>query len=124
MINRQNLIETVKSGRTVVLQLTNAEVVFRRKDLKPLNHYSVANLYKVIVKDPTFGTIFFSGFSQKLADIEFGDKVSLKVTVTGVGDPSDRYPEPILFAKPNARRGDSIMIDKQVMVAPDLTVNV
>ena len=124
MNKRNELIELIKSGKTVTINLNKAEVVFSKRDLKPINHYCVANLYKFIVKDPVFGSIFFSGFSSKLADLNLGDMISLKVTVTGVGDPSERYPDPIVFAKPHTRKGDSITVDKPIVFEPDLTVNV
>lgn len=122
--HRQELIDMIKSGKTVTINLTQAEVVSSKRDLKPINHYRAASLYKIVVKDPVFGSIFFSGFSDKLASIGYGDKVSLKVTVTGVGDASERYPDPILFAKPLTRKGDSVTIEKPVVYEPDLTVNV
>lgn len=128
-MNRNELIDTVQNGRQVVIMLDGAEVVSAKKQLKPINHYSVATLYKIIVKDPTFGVIYFSGFSAKLLEMFSHNsvKVSLKVTVTGVGEPSDRYPEPILFAKPHLKKGDPLVIDMPIDTTEqgyDLSINV
>lgn len=123
-MNRSQLIDSLKRGHTVVVNLQNASVVFCKSELRPINHYRASRLTKIIVNDPVYGSIFFSGFSAKLDAISRGDKISLKVTVTGVGDPSDKYPEPILFAKPATRRADSIAINTPVATDSDLTVNV
>jgi hypothetical protein len=115
MMNRQELIDNVTSGRQVTIQLTDAEVVSTKRDLRRVNHYRAANLYKVVVVDPVFGSVFFSSFSDKIGDINRGEKVSLKVTVTGVGEPSERYPDPILFAKPLTRQRDAVTIARPVV---------
>lgn len=130
-MNRTELIDNVKSGRRVTIMLNGAEVVSAKKDLKPINHYKCATLYKIVVKDPIYGAIFFSGFSDKLLEM-FGSsynsaKVSLKVTVTGVGEASDRFPDPILFAKPHLKKGDPLVVDFPIdttQESSDLSVNV
>lgn len=130
-MNRDELIKLVKDGKRVVVMLNDAKVVSAKKELKPINTWHCATLYKFVVKDPVFGTVFFSGFSEKLIEIfgkGYGDiKVSLKVTVTGVGKASDRFPEPMLFAKPNLKRGDPLIIDCPVdatQEGSDLSINV
>lgn len=124
-MNRIELIELVKAGKTVTLNLTEATVVSVRSEIKPVNHYHGARMYKIIVNDPTFGTIYFGSFSSKVEDVYPNDKISLKVTVTGMGDASKRYPDPILFAKAHTRKGESIALVKPVVFDPtDLTVNV
>lgn len=123
-MNRSELIELVRKGRTVVINLQDAEVVSCRSEYKALNHWNSALLHKIVVKDPVYGAIFFSSFSQKIRDFEKGDKVSLKVTVTGVGDANGRYPDPILFARAATRKADSVAITKPIVVESDLSVNV
>lgn len=123
-MNRTELIALVKSGKTVTVALDNASVVSIRRELRPINHYRCASMYKVVVKDPTFGAIYFSTFSAKFDDVNYGDTISLKVNVTGVGDATERYPDPILFSRANTRKGDSLSIAKPAMIENDLTVNV
>lgn len=114
-MNRTELIENVNNGRRVTIMLSGAEVVSAKKELKPINHYRCATLYKIVVKDPTYGAIYFGGFSDKLLELFSSGyntaRVSLKVTVTGVGESSDRYPDPILFAKPHLKKGDPLVVD-------------
>lgn len=124
MLNREELIQIVKSGRNVVVNLTDAEVVSAKQEFRAIGRYATGTLYKIVAKDPVFGTVFFSSFSHKLGELARGTKVSLKVTVTGVGDASDRYPDPILFARPDTRKRDSVAIAKPIVFEPDLTVNV
>jgi hypothetical protein len=130
-MNRTELIDNVKSGRRVTIMLNGAEVVSAKKDLKPINHYTCATLYKIVVKDPIYGAIFFSGFSEKMLEMFSSGynaaQVSLKVTVTGVGESSDRYPDPILFAKPHLKKGDPLVVDFPIDTTSqdhDLSVNV
>lgn len=114
-MNRNELVDLIKSGKKVTLNIVQAKVVFAKGDYIPVyrgGHSKMCYVNKIIVDDPTLGSIFFSGFSQKLRAINHGNKISLKVTVTGVGDPSQRYPNPILFAKAHTRKGDSVVIDE------------
>ncbi len=139
---RSELIDVVKSGRTVTIMLTDAEVISVKDGVYfPQNYnfryrrswygrssasssFSGTSYLKVVVKDPELGVLFFKSYSNKLADLCKGDKVSLKITVTGVGDATERYPDPILFAKTHTRKGDSVAIAKPIVAEPDLTVNV
>lgn len=114
-MNREQIIATIKSGNTVTIQLSGAKVVSTKRDIRPIGQYRAGTIYKIVVVDPVLGSVFFSSFSDKLADINLGEQVSLKVTVTGVGDPSERYPEPILFAKPLTRQRDAITIARPVV---------
>lgn len=129
-MNRNELVEFVEQGRRVTIMLDRAEVVSFKKELKPINHYKCATLYKIVVKDPTFGTIYFGGFSDRLLELashRYGTLVSLKVTVTGIGTATERYPEPMLFAKPHLKKGDPLVVDFPVDATNegfDLSVNV
>lgn len=111
MISRQQMLDYLKQGREVTVELQNVEVVFVKTELRPISHYRCARLTKVIVRDVALGSIYFGGFSDKLQSINRGDKVSLKVKVTGVGDATEKYPDPILFAKPLTRKGDSVKVE-------------
>lgn len=125
MMNRSELMELVKSGKMVTIMLTDAKVVSVKTDWKvcraparpatsgfyhdPTPQYGrTAELFKIVVVDPLLGAIYFSGFSEKLRRVEYGSLISLKVTVTGMGDATEKYPDPILFAKPHLRGSDTI----------------
>lgn len=131
-MNRDEVIKLVKEGKRVVIMLDAADVVMCKSTPMPLKNMSgAAPLAKIIVKDPKFGSVYFSGFSNKLFDMFTKDginaQVSLKVTVTGVGDPNEKYPEPMLFAKPHLKKGDPLVIDRPVDATgtdDDLSINV
>lgn len=131
MMNREDVMNMVKDGKRVVIMLNKAEVVMSRSTPMVVKGVTSAMLAKIIVKDPVFGTVYFSGFSQKLFDMFEKDginaQVSLKVTVTGMGDATDKYPDPILFAKPHLKKGDPLVIDFPVdatQMDSDLPINV
>lgn len=126
MISRQQMLDYLKQGREVTVELTNAQVVSVKSELRPISHYRCATLTKIIVRDEVLGSIYFGGFSDKLRSINYGNKVSLKVKVTGVGDATERYPDPILFAKPLTRKGDSVKVEASPADTQenDLSINV
>ena len=141
MMNKLDLVANVKNGHTVTIQLKDAEVISVKDGVyypstvyhpryrswygrSSVSTRSGTRYLKVVVKDPELGVLFFKTYSSKLTDLCKGDKISLKVTVTGIGDATERYPDPILFAKAHTRKGDSLSIDKPIVSEPDLTVNV
>lgn len=107
MMNRTELMELVKSGKMVTIMLNDAKVVSLKDEWKVCKN-TTALLTKIVVVDPLLGAIYFSGFSEKLRRVEYGSLISLKVTVTGMGDATEKYPDPILFAKPHLRGSDTI----------------
>lgn len=107
MMNRTELMELVKSGKMVTIMLNDAKVVSLKDEWKVCKN-TTALLTKIVVVDPLLGAIYFSGFSEKLRRVEYGSLISLKVTVTGMGDATEKYPDPILFAKPHVRGSDTI----------------
>lgn len=126
-MNRTELVDLVKSGRKVTIMLAGAQIVSAKKELRPINHYKCATLYKIVVNDPIWGTIYFGGYSGRLHELysqNIGKKVSLKVTVTGIGTPTTRYPEPMLFAKPHLKKSDPFVVDYVTTEDFDLSVNV
>jgi hypothetical protein len=120
--------------KTVEYSIVDAEVVFAKRYSSPLfrasrfNRGMIVAGVKVIVKDPVLGSVFFQTTSDKLNDIERGDKISLVLSLTGVGTPSEKYPDPIIFAKALTRKRDGVTITKpDVAAAPsddDISVNV
>lgn len=123
-LNRQEVIDHVKNGRTVTLVLDGADVVSIKWVPKPISHYRVATVGKIIVKHPELGTIYFGTYSSKFDNVRKGDKISLKVMISGIGDASERYPDPILFAKACTRKGDAVTVLPTVADDSDLPVNV
>ena len=124
MMNRTELLEHVKSGRMVTLLLTDAKVVSIKDEWKVCKN-TTAKLFKIVVVDPVLGAVYFSGFSDKLRAIEHGALISLKVTVTGMGDATEKYPDPILFAKPHLRGSDTITSKPAAdMLAADVDISV
>lgn len=117
------LVAAVKNGRNVKVALADAEIVFVKREARTLwkgsYAYGVSSYKKFIVKDPVYGSVYFSSSSDKLWNLNKGDKISLEVTFTGVGDPSERYPDPILFAKANTRKRDSVRVVPHVDASND-----
>lgn len=119
---------------TVQYTITDAEVVFAKSYTAGLfragryNRGVMVRGVKVIVKDPVLGSVFFQTTSDKLYSVERGDKISLSLTLTGVGTPTEKYPDPIIFAKANTRKRDSVVVNKPAAepsaVGDDLPVNV
>lgn len=126
MMTRNELLDLVKQGRSVTLMLTDAKIVSIKDEWKVCKN-TTAQLHKIVAVDPTLGAVFFSGFSEKLKSLDFGALISLKVTVTGMGDATEKYPDPILFARPHIRGKDTITCKPGAEVLTgdvDLTVNV
>lgn len=101
-----------------------ADVLSIKWEPRAVNRYAVATIGKVVVKHPELGTIYFGTYSSKFDTVRKGDKISLKVMITGIGDASERYPDPILFAKACTRKGDSVTVLPPVADETDLNVNV
>jgi hypothetical protein len=121
--------------KTVEYSLVDAEVVFAKRytnhlfrDLSRANRGRPISGTKIIVKDPVLGSLFFQSTSDKFLGVERGDTISLVVSLTGVGTPSEKYPDPIIFAKALTRKRDSVLISKKdAATAPsddDISVNV
>lgn len=108
-MNKSELVNRVQNGNKVIIQLTDAEVVSIKKDhFKTYRSGWAAGSYKkFVVKDPVYGTIWFCSSGDFFWNLDVDDKISLKVTVSGVGTPSERYPDPILFAKPLRKSKDN-----------------
>lgn len=123
-LNRQEVIDHLRKGRSVTLILDSADVLSVKWEPRPVNRYAVASIGKFVVKHPELGTIYFGTFSSKFDNVRKGDKISLKVMINGIGDVSDRYPDPILFAKACTRKGDSVTVLPPVTDESDLSVNV
>lgn len=111
MIDREKVVDIVKAGREVTVLLRNATIVSIKSEYRRFSAYG-STQRKIIVRDPQIGAVWFSSFSGHFGAAERGDRVTLKVTVTGVGDPSFQYPDPILFAQANTRSKSAVTIHK------------
>jgi hypothetical protein len=129
-IDKNEIMQMVKDGKRVAVMLSDAKVVSVKREARVVGRGRVANatLFKIVAVDENLGPVFLSSFSDKLSDIDFGQMISLKVTITGVGDASEKYPDPILFSKPHIRGRDPITVrdadTTEIEADVDLTVNV
>lgn len=121
MIQREKIVDLVKAGRAVRVQLNQATIVSIKEEREKFGYgitwgssisFNTGIRKKIVVRDPQIGTVWFSSFSSKFDDVQRGDRLTLKVDVNGVGDPSEKYPEPILFAKTNTRAQNSVTVTK------------
>ena len=110
MICKNKLMELLDNNKTITINLKDVEIIFLSEELKQISMSASRAFWmtKIIVKDENLGNIFLSSFSQKFKTLSKGQKISLTVTVTGKGQPSQKYPDPLLFAK--AKRGAGIAI--------------
>lgn len=135
MKTKSEIIEILKTpaagaymaNETVDYNLVDAEVVFRKTYMSMVRVRGIAVTgTKIIVKDPVLGSVYFQSTSDKIRAVGVGDKISLSLTLTGVGTPSEKYPDPIIFAKANTRKRDSVGI-KTTTTEPsahdDISVN-
>ena len=121
MTTRNEIIEILKSPPSLDgIQMTKpainydllaGEIVFAKKYYHIHNGQHIKGI-KIIVKDAVLGSVFFQTFSSRFFDVEKGDKISLTLTLTGVGEPREGFPDPIIFAKAQTRKGDSVLIQK------------
>lgn len=102
IMNKSELIERVQNGAKVIVQLKEAEIVSIKKDFFKTSRsgWAGGSYRKFVVNDPVYGSTWFCSSGDQFWDLDVEDKISLKVEVSGVGTPSERYPDPILFAKP------------------------
>lgn len=111
MINRDKVVDVVKSGRDVTVLLRNATIVSVKSDIHRYGGQGSLRR-KIIVKDPQLGSVWFSSFSDQFSSVERGDKLTMKVTVNGVGDSTRQYPDALLFAHTNTRSNNAVTILK------------
>lgn len=125
-LKTSELVGFTEKNKTVNYELVDAEVVSVKKVVWAINHYKVATAMKVVVKDSVLGSVFFQTTSDKLYGVNRGDKISLSLTLTGVGTASERYPDPIIFAKAKTRKRDSVAVTKAATQpsGDDLSINV
>lgn len=134
MLNNTELDGLAIRKKTVTYSVVDAEVVFAKRytnhlfrNLSRANRGVPLSGIKIIVKDPVLGSLYFQSTSDKLLNIVRGDKISLVVSLTGVGTPSEKYPDPIIFAKALTRKRDSVRITSEIAASPsddDISVNV
>lgn len=111
-MNREQVKDILNKNKSVTLNLENVEIIFVKEELK----YSEKSrsrpfwMTKVILKDSELGSVFISSFSNKFRTLHKGQKISLKVTITGIGDANSKYPDPLFFARAELNRGEGIVV--------------
>jgi hypothetical protein len=108
-MNADKIRELVGSGKTVIVMLTNAKVVSAKRDVIRLKSGYLTGVTKYVVTDENLGTIWFSTSSNKLSGVSVGDTITCKATLTGMGKPTPRFPNPMLFAKINTRQKELVV---------------
>lgn len=108
-MNRDEVIQKVQNGGRVIVQLTEADVASIKKDYFRTSRSGWAGgaYRKFVVQDPTYGTVWFASSGEWFWNLDVEDRISLKLEISGVGTPSERYPDPILFAKPLRKSRDN-----------------
>lgn len=85
-------------GFSQKVKINKAKVIKSTTLLKAINHYRCRELAKLVLVDEKLGAIFISGFSNDLF-IERGKLVTGVIELTGIGEATEQYPEPMLFAR-------------------------
>lgn len=85
-------------GSTQKVRINRAKVIKATVFSKLINHYKVRDLSKLVLVDDKLGTIFISGFANDLFQNK-GTLLSGIIELTGVGNATEQYPEPMLFAR-------------------------
>lgn len=122
-MNKSELIERINGGSSVILSLDCVKVVSIKRDVRQFNRWAMGSVLKIVAVHPEYGPIWFSTSGSKFWDINLHDTISLKVKVTGVGEPSKAYPDPILFSKPIGRGENSVKIHEIFPESIDSSVN-
>lgn len=89
----------LKSGKQVKVTLDRAKVVSTKIKLVPISNYRSIRVNSLVVVDPKYGAVYLSSSSDKVFSANFGDMLSGKVLLTGVGEKSEKYDTPIKFSK-------------------------
>lgn len=108
-------VEThLKSGKQVRITLDKAKVVSTKIKLVPITEYRSVRVNSLVLVDPKYGAIHLSSSSNKVFGANFGDLVSGKVLLTGIGENSERYETPIKFSKVIRGKEGEISLHKGV----------
>lgn len=107
----------LKSGKQVRVTLDKAKVVSTKIKLVPISQYRSVRVNSLVLVDPKYGAVYLSSSSDKVFSANFGDLLTGKVILTGIGDSNDKYETPIKFSK--VIRGK----EGQISLQKGLTVN-
>lgn len=89
----------LRSGKTVKVSLDQAKVVSSKIKSVPISHYKSIRVKSLVVVDPKYGAVYISSSSDKIFNADFGDTLTGKILLTGLGEKSERYEDPIKFSK-------------------------
>ena len=104
------------SGKNVKVSLTMAKVISSKKKLIAISHYKSVYVNCIVVSDEKYGNIYLSSSSPKVFDAQFGDLVSGKILLTGIGEKNERYDAPIKFSKVIRGKEGEISLQKGLTV--------
>jgi hypothetical protein len=106
--------EHLRQGKQVKVALTGAKVVSTKSKLVPISHYRSITVKSLVVVDPTYGAVYLSSSSNKISNANFGDTLTGKVLLTGLGDKNDRYETAIKFSKVIRGKEGEFILEKGI----------
>jgi hypothetical protein len=89
----------LRSGKSVKISLDQAKVVSTKIKSVPISNYRSIKVKSLVVVDPKYGAVYISSSSDKIFNADFGDTLTGKILLTGLGDRSEKYDTPIKFSK-------------------------
>lgn len=104
----------LKCGKQVKVTLDKAKVVSAKIKLVPISHYRSIRVNSLVVVDPKYGAVYLSSSSDKVFSANFGDVVSGKVLLTGMGEKSEKYDTPIKFSKVIRGKEGELFLQKSI----------
>lgn len=84
-----------EAKKTVVIELKEAEVLSVKVKVSPRGYGYLG----ITVKDSVCGRVWFSSSSKHFTGLQRGDKVSCTLIAYSRTQPSERFPEIMIFAK-------------------------
>lgn len=113
-MDAQTVESYLDQGKKVKVTLSSAKVISSKVKLVPITKYRSIYVNCLVVNDEKYGNIFLSSSSSKLFDAKFGDMITGKVMLTGLGQKNERYETPIKFSKVIRGKDGEIIIQKSI----------
>lgn len=104
----------LSQGKKVKVALTSAKVISSKIKLVPISNYRSVYVNCIVINDEKYGNIYLSSSSNKIFDAKFGDTITGKILLTGLGDKNERYDAPIKFSKVIRGKGGELIVHKSV----------